>query len=120
MSEMFLDCSSLKFVNLSTFNPKNCNTMDSMFKNCKSLTSINLKLFSTDSLTNMDYMFSSCTSLKSIHWVYINTLKCPSFKEVFENDDGLELYLYPNNCQNLITSLPNYVKFHRNYDFQED
>lgn len=94
--------------------------MNSMFKNCKSLTSIDLRRFSTDSLTNMDYMFSNCINLKTIYWVYINTLKCSSFKEVFENDDELEIYVYPNNCQNLIDVLPSNVKYHRYYDFDED
>ena len=76
--------------------------------------------FNTKSLKNMDYMFSSCTSLTSLYIVWFNTLNVDSFTEVFEGDEDLELYVYPNDVQNLLNSKPYYVKFHRVYNFDYD
>jgi surface protein len=61
---MFRDCSSLKSIDLSSFNTTNVNDMESMFRKCKSLKSLDLSSFDTTNVSNMILMFSYCSSLK--------------------------------------------------------
>ena len=65
MSFMFFNCSSLKSIDLSSFNTNNVTNMNSMFNNCYSLNSIDLSSFNTNKVTNMKYMFSYCSLNKN-------------------------------------------------------
>ena len=73
ISLMFMDCSSLKSIDLSSFNGSNITNMNGMFSNCSSLESIDLSSFDTSKVTHMGYMFWNCTSLKSINLCSFNT-----------------------------------------------
>ena len=64
MSHMFDRCTSLKSIDLSSFNTNNVNDMSDMFSFCESLKSIDLSSFNTNNVTNMSGMFSWCESLK--------------------------------------------------------
>ena len=64
MSGMFYNCSSLKSIDLSSFNTSNVKDMRDMFYSCSSLESIDLSSFNTSNVNNMSYMFSGCSSLK--------------------------------------------------------
>jgi len=44
---MFNECSSLKKVDISSFNTENINRMELMFNGCKSLEGLNLSNFNT-------------------------------------------------------------------------
>ena len=72
-SFMFYNCSSLKSIDLSSFNTNNVTNMSYMFYNCFSLKSIDLSLFNTNNVINMSYMFYNCSSLKSIDLSKFNT-----------------------------------------------
>ena len=61
---MFYECSSLKSIDLSSFNTTNVNNMESMFYKCSSLISIDLSTFNTTNVENMSSMFFGCSSLK--------------------------------------------------------
>ena len=61
---MFRECSSLKSIDLSSFNTTNVNDMSGMFRECSSLKSIDLSSFNTTNVNNMSYMFYECSSLK--------------------------------------------------------
>ena len=63
MSDIFLECSSLKKVDFSNFNSDNANSLSGMFSKCSGLKEINLKNFNTSNVTCMCYMFSDCSSL---------------------------------------------------------
>ena len=63
MSWMFAECSSLESIDLSSFNTTNVKNMSSMFGGCSSLKSIDLSSFNKTNVTNMNRMFSSCSSL---------------------------------------------------------
>ena len=71
MSSMFLGCSSLMSLNLSSFNTENVTNMSRMFgtdgwgNGCSSLTSLDLSNFNTENVTDMSGMFSGCGSLAS-------------------------------------------------------
>ena len=59
MSYMFNDCSSLKELNLSSFNTNQVTNMSWMFSDCSSLKELNLSSFNTNRVTNMSWMFDS-------------------------------------------------------------
>ena len=61
---MFYECSSLKSIDLSSFNTNNVKDMSDMFFKCSSLESIDLSSFNTNNVTNMSNMFGGCSSLK--------------------------------------------------------
>ena len=73
LSLMFMDCSSLKSIDLSSFNASNVTNMNGMFSNCSSLEEINFSSFDTSKAVHMGYMFWNCTSLKSIDLSSFNT-----------------------------------------------
>ena len=64
MSYMFSGCSSLKSIDLSSFNTTNVNDMRSMFSGCSSLQSIDLSSFNITNVIYMYFMFRNCSSLK--------------------------------------------------------
>ena len=64
MSAMLDNCSSLKSIDLSSFNTSNVKYMGYMFDNCSSLKSIDLSSFNTSNDTTMSFMFFDCNSLK--------------------------------------------------------
>ena len=66
MKGMFLGCSSLTSLDLSTFDTSNVTNMSGMFSLCSSLTSLDLSTFDTSSVTNMEGMFYGCASLTSL------------------------------------------------------
>ena len=59
MSRMFSCCSSLKEINLSSFNTNKVTNMSYMFENCSSLEKLDLSSFNTNQVTNMSDMFYS-------------------------------------------------------------
>ena len=74
MENMFKGCSSLKSIDLSSFNTTNVNNMARMFSHCSSLESIDLSSFNTTNANNvkdMSWMFWGCSSLKSIDYLHL-------------------------------------------------
>ena len=57
MSSMFVNCYSLKTLDISDINTKNVLDMFGIFQNCNSLTSLDLSKLSTDKVINMSYIF---------------------------------------------------------------
>ena len=60
MAGMFYGCSSLKELNLCSFNTNNVNEMRYMFYECSSLKELNLYNFNTNNVTDMYGMFDGC------------------------------------------------------------
>ena len=60
MHRMFSGCSSLKKLNINSFNTKNITDMYGMFYECSSLTKLNINNFNTDNVTNMQGMLYGC------------------------------------------------------------
>ena len=89
LSYMFYDCSSLKSIDLSSFNTNNVTNMRCMFYHCSSLKSIDLSSFNTNNVTDMSYMFSNCSSLKSIDLSSFNTNKVTDMYAMFSNCSSL-------------------------------
>ena len=61
---MFSDCSSLKNLDLSSFNTINVKNMLCLFSLCSSLESLDISSFNTTNVNNMWCMFNGCSSLK--------------------------------------------------------
>ena len=64
MNNMFEFCSSLKSIDLSSFNTSNVIDISCMFADCSSLEFINLSSFNTINTTNMEGIFDGCSSLR--------------------------------------------------------
>ena len=67
MNRMFDGCSSLKSLDLSSFNTASVTIMSYMFNQCSSLQSLDLSSFNTASVTEMYSMFSDCSDLENIY-----------------------------------------------------
>ena len=89
-SFMFYWCSSLKSIDLSSFNTSNVNNMSYMFSWCESLKSIDLSSFNTSNVNNMSYMFYWCRSLKSIDLSSFNTIKINNMSHMFSSCESLK------------------------------
>ena len=90
MEYMFSDCSSLKSIDLSSFNTNNVINMDNMFFLCSSLKSIKLPSFSVMNTINMDSIFAYCSSLKSIDFSSLKNIKLSYMNSMFYGCSALE------------------------------
>ena len=66
MNNMFLMCSSLTSLDLSSFNTSNVTDMGYMFLGCNALQTVDLTSFDVSKVTNMSMMFGSCKELTTI------------------------------------------------------
>lgn len=80
---MFLDCSSLTSLNVSSFNTSSVTDMSSMFFGCSKLTSLDLFNFDTSKVTTMAYMFYECLALTVLDLRYFNFKKVTDFDNMF-------------------------------------
>ena len=71
---MFYNCAYLKELNLSNFNTKNVTNMESMFSYCYLLKELNLFNFNTNNVIQMRYMFSQCVG--ELKWKIRNKYQC--------------------------------------------
>ena len=110
---LFVNSSSLKELNLSTWNTKNVIDMISVFQHCKSLEKIKLDSWNTENVENMVEMFYNCSSLKEIDLSNFNTEKVGSMARMFTNCISLEkVNVKSFNTSNVkdMNSMFNYVK----------
>ena len=89
-NSMFYGCSSLKSINLSSFNSTNVNNMKCMFCKCSSLESINLSSFNTINVKSMECMFYGCSSLKSLDLSSFNTINVIDMRCLFYGCSSLK------------------------------
>ena len=111
MNSMFESCSKLISLDLEHFNTANAYDMSFMFNNCTSLEFLNIR-FNTRAVEKMEYMFGSCLKLSSLDISTFNTKQCLNFTNMFENDENLTLYINPDSCSNLIDHIPLYVNIY--------
>ena len=84
MGEMFKGCSSLKNLYLSNnFKLDTARFLSNMFSDCISLEYLDLSTFDTTNTRNLDYLFSNCTSLTSINIGNLNTSDVFSISKMF-------------------------------------
>ncbi len=87
--QMFNGCSSLKTLDLRTFNTNNVTDMTMMFFGCSSLTSLNISTFNTSKVTSMGSMFDGCKLLKNLDLSSFNTSKVTSMYSMFTDCNAL-------------------------------
>ena len=80
MGYMFFRCEELIKLDLSSFNTKNVETMDSMFYGCIKLASLDLANFKTDKLANVNDMFGGCKTLAQLDDSNFNSNTLEMFK----------------------------------------
>lgn len=96
-SQMFLGCSSLTSIDLSSFDTSASTDMSYMFDTCTALTSIDLSSFDTSAVTSMGNMFSGCSALTSLDLSSFDTSAVTSMYNMFYNSSSLtNLLLGPN------------------------
>ena len=83
MFNVFNECKSLISLDLSNFNTTNVTNINQIFNKCSSLTSLNLSSFNTSNVTNMSNMFSNCSSLASLDLSGFNTSKVTNMSGMF-------------------------------------
>ena len=89
MGNLFKNCSSLTYVNLTNVDTSQTINLGNMFANCISLTSLDLSSFDTAKVSTMDYMFYNCTSLTSLNLSNFDTSQVTFFKNMFYNCNQL-------------------------------
>lgn len=94
---MFYKCSSLKSIDLSSFNTSNVNTMSGMFQECTGLTSVNLSSFDTSRVNRMFQMFYGCSSLTNLNLRSFDTRKATDMKMMFYNCTNLKTIYVSSN-----------------------
>ena len=67
MEEMFMYCTSLTSLDLSSFNTSDVENMNGMFYLCSRLESVNLIGFDVNNVEDFRLMFSGCNELKTIY-----------------------------------------------------
>ena len=90
MSCLFSNCTSLKEIDLESFDTSNVTDMSYMFYNCSSLKKINLSSLNTSEVINMSFMFYNCSLLKSLNLLSFNTNKVTDMLSMFENCSSLD------------------------------
>ena len=106
MSGMFFECSSLKSIDFSSFNTNNATNMCGMFFNCGSLNSINLSSFNTRNVTDMSGMFLGCKSLNSINLSSFNTRNVTDMSGMFLECESLNsIHLSLNFTTSNVTNM---------------
>ena len=89
MGSMFSECSSLKSLDLSNFNTSNVTTMYGMFYGCSSLTNLDLSSFNTSNVTSMGAMFFKCQLLTILDLSGFDTSKVTGMMWLFNNCSSL-------------------------------
>ncbi|MBO3092052.1 BspA family leucine-rich repeat surface protein [Schleiferilactobacillus harbinensis] len=80
---MFLGCSSLPSLDLSTFNTSQVINMEQMFNSCNSLVQLDLSSFDTHNVTSMAFMFNGCSKLSKLNVTSFDTSKVTDMQFMF-------------------------------------
>ncbi|AYE39103.1 BspA family leucine-rich repeat surface protein [Companilactobacillus zhachilii] len=90
MSQMFLNCRSLKKLDLSSFNTNSVQDMSQMFGGCSDLRMLNITNFDTSKVTNMNGMFAGCETLEELDLSNFDTKNVQSMDNMFQATDALK------------------------------
>lgn len=90
MSQMFLNCRSLKELDLSSFTTSQVKDMSQMFDGCSDLRTLNVSNFNTSQVTNMNGMFSGCETLEKLDLSSFDTTNVKNMDNMFESSDALK------------------------------
>ena len=91
MGGMFGVCSSLKSLDLRSFDTSNVTSMQSMFSGCSSLTDLDISSFDTSNVTNMGGMFFGCSSLTDLDISSFDTRKVTIMRMMFGHCSSIKI-----------------------------
>ncbi|MBO4697413.1 MAG: BspA family leucine-rich repeat surface protein [Lachnospiraceae bacterium] len=101
--KMFMDCTSLRTVNLTGLNSTVLANFSGMFSGCTELTTVTHGNFTPANGATFDSMFYLCAKLKSFDFTGIDTRNVTSFKSMFSGCTGLEHVYFGNNNTTKVT-----------------
>ena len=90
MQRMFLNCTKLENLDLSSFDTSSITNFEKIFYHCTSLKSLNVSNFNTSNVTNFYDMFNGCSSLKELDVSGFDTSKAVSMGNMFSGCSSLE------------------------------
>ena len=93
---MFAGCSSLKDINLSTFNTDKVTNMAFLFYDCSALKNPDMTGFSTANVTDMRRMFYGCSAITELDLDNFKTDKVTTVYKMFEGCSALTT-IYSDN-----------------------
>ena len=85
MSQMFLGCMTLTYLDLSNFKTTNVTDMSRMFFACFQLANLNVSNFDTSNVTNMKEMFYTANFLIKLDLSSFDTSKVTNMERIFAN-----------------------------------
>lgn len=124
MHNMFYRCTSLKSLDLSTFETSNVEDFGYMFWRCNRLESLDVSSFDTSAATNMWAMFTYCGKLKTIDLTNFETANvqrmgymfssCTNMKAVivgskFTNNKAYCKYMFKDTPAQLYSHIDDYL-----------
>ena len=83
MGSMFLGCSALTSLDLSSFDTTKVRRMNCMFSNCRKLSSLDITGFVTANVIDMSGMFFGCSALTTLDLTNFDTSRVDEMFEVF-------------------------------------
>ncbi len=89
MQNMFMYCSSLSSLDVSSFNTSQVMTMYNMFFGCSSLTSLDVSGFDTSKVKHMGFMFYGCKNLATLDISRLDTSQVTAMLGMFEGCSSL-------------------------------
>ena len=105
MQRMFLKCTKLESLDLSSFDTSSITTFEKIFYHCTSLKSLNVSNFNTSNVTNFYDMFNGCSSLKELDVSGFDTSKAVIMGNMFSGCSSLESldvsHFNTSNVQNM-------------------
>ena len=99
---MFMDCTEIESIDLSSFDSKEVLDMSYMFHNCTNLANINLKYLNIEKVSNMSNMFFGCVSLHKLDLSSFNTHSLVNMHEMFENCKNLTEIVFSPSFNTII------------------
>lgn len=90
ISQMFINCSKVQTLDLSSFNTSNVTNMAGVFQECYNLKSVNLSGLETSKVNTMEKLFAACSSLSSLDLSSFNTSKVEIMTDMFVDCFALE------------------------------
>lgn len=100
MHGMFLNCTSLKSLDLSAFETSNVEDFGYMFWKCNRLESLDVSSFDTSAATNMHAMFTLCKKLKTIDLTNFETANCQRMSYMFSSCTNLKAVIVGSKFSN--------------------
>ena len=115
MTGMFYLCESLVELNVSSFDTSNVASMEAMFLHCATLEKVDVSSFDTSAVTNMSHMFDNCPGLKKEDILHFN------IQNVTDMGGFTGLSLWKNDVEKVLTekdletTMENYPEEEHNY-----